>query len=134
LPAIPRAGSMAWTVTVPPLEVAVTGTLVLLRVIAAATFEATTVGVAAVVLVQNEKFVPVFMPSVPPAMLELVHANPLLVAESVKAVLPPVPGVVSVTVTDAPLGVALTLVAAGRHILIAIARFEAKVEVTLLVA
>ena len=53
-PVTPRAGSMAWTVTVPALEVAVTGTLaLLLRVIAAATFEATTVGVAAAVLVHH---------------------------------------------------------------------------------
>ena len=126
---------MAWTVTVPTLEVAVTGTLALLfRVMAAARFEATMVVVAGAVLVQNEKFVPVFTPSVPPARFVPVQVKPLLVAESEKvAPLPPAPGVRSVMVTVLPLGLALTLAAAG-HRLIAAARFEAKVDVTLLVA
>src|SRR2546427_9820464 len=63
----PRPGSMAWTVTTPELEVAVTGTLALLvRAMAAARFAATIVVVAGAVLVQNEKLAPVFTPSLPP--------------------------------------------------------------------
>jgi len=63
-----------------------------------------------------------------------VQAKPLLLAESENvAPLPPAPAVRSVMVTVLPLGAALTLAAAG-HIPIAVARFEAKVDVTLLVA
>jgi len=126
---------MAWTVTVPALEVAVTGTLaVLVRAMAAARFEATIAVVAGAVLVQNEKFTPVFTPSLPPVRPVAVQAKPLLLAESENVVpLPPAPAVRSVMVTVLPLGAALTLAAAG-HIPIAVARFEAKVDVTLLVA
>src|SRR5436190_15277781 len=79
----PRAGSMACTVTTPELEVAVTGTLaVLVRAMAAARFEATIAVVAGAVLVQNEKLVPVFTPSLPPVRPVAVQAKPLLLAES----------------------------------------------------
>src|SRR5439155_13526083 len=90
-PAVPRAGSMARTLTqlvrqAPPvLVLAVTGTLALpFRRIAAATFGATIAVVAGGFFVQKEKFVPVLSPSVPPAGGDAPHANTLVVVVGVR--------------------------------------------------
>src|SRR5439155_24630727 len=106
-PAVPRAGSMARTLTqlvrqAPPvLVLAVTGTLALpFRRIAAATFVATIAVVAGAFVVQKEKFVPVLSPSVPPARGDAPQANPFVVVVGVRVLLlPSFPAVAAVSLT-----------------------------------
>src|SRR5437773_2591893 len=125
LPANPPV--LAVTVTMAPLDVAVTDEAAALRLMASLRF-------VAIVVVSAEvaKFVPVFVPSAPFASELAAHEKPVKVFPS-EMLLPAVPLIRAVTVAVLLLADTVTPAAVGQR-LIAAARLVASVDVVLLIA